>query len=418
MIARAVVWVLLVLALAPAVRADKHSDKKKKHKEAPAAVEKPAAPAAPATPAAPVAPVAPAAPAIDPHAVAKIHYTTAIGLIKTGQHHEAIAEFEAAYAAAALPNILYNIAQEYKAAMAVDEPLAKVEDLHAAVKYYRKYLDARKDAPDMIDVEKAVSELQAAEPAILRGAAKQHYGRAVELIKNDQHREAIAEFQRAFELAALPNILFNIAREYHALGDSGGEAAMSEVPDMQQAVGYYQKYLAAAKDTKDRVEVERAVAALQQRIERAEHPERAQQRPPVAEARPVPQMVRSFDENQESAPSVRRGRNFTIGGIALLAVGALLAAGGAVGLAIDHPNLTADRDFIFSFGGGNGISNPPSANQPLYIAGIAVGAAAALTGVALLVLGSRREKARSAPSLSAAPFVGNGAAGALLAGSF
>src|SRR5690242_10340072 len=113
-----------------------------------------------------------AAPKIDQHAVAKIHYSTAIGLIKTGQHHEAIAEFEAAYQAAALPNILYNIAQEYRAAMAGDPPLDKVDDLNQAVKYYRRYLDARKDAPDLIDVEKAISELRAAEPQVLREAAR------------------------------------------------------------------------------------------------------------------------------------------------------------------------------------------------------------------------------------------------------
>ena len=55
-----------------------------------------------------------AEPPAEDRALAKRHYGRAVDLVQAGKHREAIAAFEEAYRAAARPNILFNIAQEYR----------------------------------------------------------------------------------------------------------------------------------------------------------------------------------------------------------------------------------------------------------------------------------------------------------------
>jgi tetratricopeptide (TPR) repeat protein len=251
---------------------------------------------------------------------AKAHYARAIDFVRRGSHREAVDEFQQAYAAAPLPNILFNIGQEYRAcAQAVPAGEGQIADLEAAALHYRRYLEARADAPDRAAVEQAIAEVNGQVATAKHAAAKARYRSATGLIESGKHREAIAEFEKAYALWPKPNILFNIGREYHTLGDSGGVADVSEVPDMKQAVAYYRRYLEARKDAPDRVAVEHVAGALEERIAEVLHP--SQSAPPALHVAVAP--VRSLDEDEGEDRRRRRTRvvvGATLGAVGVVAV--------------------------------------------------------------------------------------------------
>jgi tetratricopeptide (TPR) repeat protein len=71
------------------------------------------------------------------------------------------------------------------------------------------------------------------------------------LYQRGQYQEAIIEFRRAYELRDLPRFLYEIAESYRQLGAT------------DQALFYYDRYLAGAPDAPDRDEVEDRVVELE-----------------------------------------------------------------------------------------------------------------------------------------------------------
>ena len=72
-------------------------------------------------------------------------------LYKEGHFAEAAKEFEKAYQLAPAPALLFNIAQSYRFA----------NDCAAAASYYRKFVAAVKDAPNLDKVQKYIEEMDA-----------------------------------------------------------------------------------------------------------------------------------------------------------------------------------------------------------------------------------------------------------------
>jgi tetratricopeptide (TPR) repeat protein len=66
--------------------------------------------------------------------------------------------------------------------------------------------------------------------------ARRHFERGEELYRDGRYGEAIDELYAAYEIAKLPPLLFNIAQAYRLAGD------------LEEAVGYYEEFLALAPD--------------------------------------------------------------------------------------------------------------------------------------------------------------------------
>ena len=79
----------------------------------------------------------------------------------------------------------------------------------------------------------------------------QHVAQGHRLYQLGQYQEAIAEYRRAYELKAEPRFLEEIAEAYRQLGGT------------EQALFYYDRYLAAAPEAPDRGVVEQKVAELE-----------------------------------------------------------------------------------------------------------------------------------------------------------
>ena len=93
----------------------------------------------------------------DDAAIAKQHFENANYLVKMKRHREAIGELELAYQKLPRSSLLFNIAREYQT---LAEAGAST-DMRKSVEYFRKYLLARKDAPDRAQVQAWISELEA-----------------------------------------------------------------------------------------------------------------------------------------------------------------------------------------------------------------------------------------------------------------
>lgn len=86
-----------------------------------------------------------------------------------------------------------------------------------------------------------------------RDDAKREFNAGQAADKTKDYREAIEHYLRAFGLVPHPFALFNIAADYELLGD------------LRQAAHFYEKYIAATDDAKDRERVKKLLADLQAR---------------------------------------------------------------------------------------------------------------------------------------------------------
>jgi hypothetical protein len=114
--------------------------------------------------------------------------------------------------------------------------------------------------------------------------AREHIARAEKQYQISNFPEALAEFQAAYRLSPRPELLFNLARCYEVMAR------------LEEAIAYYQRYLAARPTARDRGLVEARLASLrarQQREAEAAAPPasagvRAQRPPPGRAPRPPP----------------------------------------------------------------------------------------------------------------------------------
>ena len=137
-------------------------------------------------------------------------------------------------------------------------------------------------------------------PASLPADAEidEHVAQGHRLYQLGRYQEAIAEYRRAYELRADPPFLFQIAESYRQLGAT------------EQALFYYDRYLAGAADGSDRDAAEERVSEL----------ERLRARPAVATA---PSLIAAPGTGATAKPPTPVWRRWWV----WTAIGAALAAG-------------------------------------------------------------------------------------------
>jgi tetratricopeptide (TPR) repeat protein len=91
------------------------------------------------------------------------------------------------------------------------------------------------------------------------GEVDPHVALGHRLSELGRYEDAVGEFRRAYELSADPRLLYEIAATYRRLGAA------------DQALFYFERYLASAPGAPDRAQVEAQVAALK-KAHRAAHP--------------------------------------------------------------------------------------------------------------------------------------------------
>jgi tetratricopeptide (TPR) repeat protein len=87
---------------------------------------------------------------VSPEAAAKAHYGRGTSYYNLGRYGEALAEYEAAYLAVQDPPFLFNIAQ-------CQRKMGKDQEALAA---YRSYLRVAPNAPNRLEVQKRIAELE------------------------------------------------------------------------------------------------------------------------------------------------------------------------------------------------------------------------------------------------------------------
>jgi len=139
--------------------------------------------------------------------------------------------------------------------------------------------------------------------------ARSHFERGQTLYTLTKFREALDEYQQAFNARPLPDFLFNIGQCYRNLGD------------YDSAIFSYKKYLAAAPDAPNRDQVEQLIVDLQAKKDQ-EDARRLAPAPPPAPT-PIPPPAATVTAPPPGHPIYTRWWFWT--GISVIAAGAGVA---------------------------------------------------------------------------------------------
>lgn len=227
-----------------------------------------------------------------------------------------------------------------------------------------------------------------------REVARKHYQLGEMLYKTSNHKGALVEFKKAYELEPLPALLFNIARCYEVMAD------------VAQAIKIYRLYLKKQPDSPKRSLVE---ARLKNLEERKKAIAAAKAKPPVAKrpAKPVtkPPPARPAPSPVRPAPS--GGWKRTAGWVALGTGVASLGAGVAFTvLALDKADEFNASKKSKTYVELLEIEDTGTAYGTAQIVTLVVGGVAAAAGAGLLLwhyLGKSGDKA-ARTSVSVSPF--------------
>ena len=249
--------------------------------------------------------------------------------------------------------------------------------------------------------------------------AKAHFARGTMLYDLQRYDEAAKEYEAAYELKQDPALLFNIGQAYRFAGNYG------------KAIGAFKSYLRRVPGASNHDEVEGRIAEME-KLQTEQ--QKSQEKPPGGTIAPAP-----IEPKPPTAPETRvpveaapapiptavppgterdqhAGRTLKITGIAVGAVGiAALGAGIAFAVlaqsAFNEINSPASG-YVFNPSTQDSIHT----DQALETAFLAIGGAAVVTGVTLLVLGVRAS--HRASHLAFSPALGPGRAGAVVRFTF
>jgi len=155
------------------------------------------------------------------------------------------------------------------------------------------------------------ARIAAADDAATRNA-RRHFERGQKLYALTKFREALDEYQQAFDARPIPDFLFNIGQCYRNLGD------------YDSAIFSYKKYLATAPDAPNRAQVEQLIGDLQTRKDQEDARRLAlEPRPSVAPAPPPAPPPRPAPAPPPDRPIYARWWFWT--GIGVVAAGAGVA---------------------------------------------------------------------------------------------
>jgi tetratricopeptide (TPR) repeat protein len=205
-------------------------------------------------------------------------------------------------------------------------------------------------------------------------AAKAHYAAGSAYYEQANYADAVKEFNEAYRLSHRSDLLYNIAVCYERLSQ------------YDNAIKALKQYLTDKPDAGDRVTIETRITNLEKLREQAAPPPRVVEPPKPAPPPPPPVVVSE------------RPRHWWVPGTSVAAAGAaVLAASLGTGLAANSiyndlnskcQNKVCDPSLQSQQSKGNSLA---IASDVL----LGVGAAAALTGVILLIVQSRHPRATS-----------------------
>jgi tetratricopeptide (TPR) repeat protein len=233
---------------------------------------------------------------------------------------------------------------------------------------------------------------------------RKHYEKATRAYDIEKYGEAVDEYQKAYEIGGDPAMLYNIAQAYR-LND--------QLPD---ALHFYRRYLQRSPNARNREDVERKIADLEQSIEARQ--KEAKLHPPTVTATPVPAEGYLPSPNLVQLPPRQSGNPRRVVGIVLVSVGAAaLVTAGITG------HLAAGKGDDLTAASKNGGTFDPSLessgkslNTIAIVSGIAGGVMAAVGTV--LIVASRKGGPEAAPTTTVTPIVGMGTVGASAAVRF
>lgn len=216
-----------------------------------------------------------------------------------------------------------------------------------------------------------------AQPSV-QAQAKQHFKQGKALQDAGKYDDAVAQYRAAYDLDQRPEMLFNIAQVYR-LGNH-----------KQQAVDYYQQYLAAQPDGPGAREARQWIAELTRQIE-ADRPlpsEPAQPEPPptTPPSSPPPR-----SEPEPGALTVTRSSpQLRIAGLATAGAGAIgLGFGVVFGIkARSAADTISNHQGPWTLDERHTFEDGQRANRTMIIGYVAGGALVAIGGV-LYYLGAR-----------------------------
>jgi tetratricopeptide (TPR) repeat protein len=251
-----------------------------------------------------------------------------------------------------------------------------------------------------------------------RTDAQKHYVKGTKAFDLGAYDEAIAEYNAAYRIKADPALLYNLGQA-HRLANHTAEA-----------IHFYRMYLTKIPNAPNRDEVVSKLDELQrlveqqrtdekQRLEEQQRSEAAQKAADEARARQTPETPSSSAGFTTPAQPVdnKSGRTTMIAGAAVTGVGVAALAGGIVCGVLAKQNsdaLTQAGQKMQAFDSSK--QSAGKTEQAAEIALLAVGGAAVVTGVVLVLVGRARTH-RSARA-QIAPTVGPHTAGATMTVQF
>jgi tetratricopeptide (TPR) repeat protein len=235
-----------------------------------------------------------------------------------------------------------------------------------------------------------VARAAAAQPSA-QDQAKQHFKQARLLQDEGKFDAAIGEYQAAYDLDHRAEMLFNIAQAHRLANHK------------QQAIDFYQRYLAAQPDGAGAREARQWTAELTRQIE-AERPLTTEPTRPVdPPARPVPPTELPRKQDATMVPRPRQASpQLQIAGIATAGVGVLaLGAGVFFGVkARDASDTISKHTGPWTDTEQSTFEDGQRANRNMIIAYVGGGALVA-TGAVLYYLGTRTHVAPMAGTQTA-----------------
>jgi len=249
-----------------------------------------------------------------------------------------------------------------------------------------------------------------------RTDAQKHYVQGTKAFDLGAYDEAIAEYSTAYRLRPDPALLYNLGQA-HRLANHPTDA-----------IHFYRMYLSKVPNAPNRDEVTTKLDELQRQLEQqraAEQQKREEERRAAAAQQagqsPQPTSTPSVTPANVVAPAEvvdhKSGRTTMIAGAAVTGLGVAALAGGiSCGILAKQNSdaLTRAAQMMQPFDSGK--QSAGKAEQSAEIALLAIGGAAVVTGVVLLLVGRAHQHHGARAQLT--PLIGAHAAGALTAVQF
>jgi tetratricopeptide (TPR) repeat protein len=235
----------------------------------------------------------------------------------------------------------------------------------------------------------------------------EHYERATRAYDVQKYQEAVAEYQKAYEIGGDPAMLYNVAQAYR-LGDQ-----------LTEALHTYRRYLQRSPSARNREDVERKISDLEQTIEarrKAAEAAAAQAKQATDTTPPPPAAAPAVPPPPPPGPPIETGVNgLRVAGIAVLSVGAAaLATAGVAGSMASKRGDDLTQASIHEQAFDPGVQSSGKTWNTIAIASAVGGGALAVVGTILIVAAGSGEPER-APTTTARllPVMGGAGSGSL-----